>query len=340
MDIGDRRMLPRRAVAPTRLGLGCAQMGGLFRPTSLRDCEETVQAAWEAGVRYFDTAPYYGYSRSERRLGAILDGFPRDEYVLSSKAGRLMVPDAAVGADEDGWVQPLPFRSTYDYSHDGILRSFEASQQRLGLLRIDILYVHDIGRLTHADRHAHHWAQLTTGGGFRALDELRRSGQVGAVGLGVNEWEVVADAMQAFDLDVTMLAGRYTLLEQASAGFLESCRRNGNAVVAAGVFNSGVLVGNNKFNYDDAPPDIMARVQALQQACDAFDVPLPAAALQFPLAHPAIVACVVGARSAAQLRTNIGWFRHPIPAAFWASLKQQGLLDPAAPTADVAGTAA
>lgn len=332
MNVGDRRILPRRAVAPTALGLGCAQMGGLFRTMSLRDCEETVQAAWDAGIRYFDTAPYYGYSRSERRLGAILDGFPRDEYVLSSKAGRLMVPDAEVGADEDGWVGPLPFRPTFDYSHDGILRSFEASQQRLGGIRIDILFVHDIGRLTHADRHARYWAQLTTGGGFRALDELRACGQVGAVGLGVNECGVVADAMQAFDLDVTMLAGRYTLLEQAAADFLNSCRRNGNAIIAAGVFNSGVLVGNTTFNYAEAPAAIVARVQALQRACDAFDVPLPAAALQFPQAHPAISSCVVGAHSAAQLRTSIGWFSHPIPDAFWASLKQQGLIDPAAPT--------
>ena len=336
MDVGDRRSLPRCAVSPTALGLGCAQMGGLFGAMPLHDCEETVQAAWEAGIRYFDTAPYYGYSRSERRLGAILDGLPRDEYVLSSKAGRLMVPDAAVGADEDGWVRPLPFRPTYDYSHDGILRSFEASQQRLGVLRIDILYVHDIGQVTHGDRHEHYWTQLTTGGGFRALGELRGSGQVGAVGLGVNEVQVVADAMQAFDLDVTMLAGRYTLLEQASTDFLDTCRRNGNAIVAAGVFNSGVLVGNNKFNYADAPADIVARVQALQQACDAFDVPLPAAALQFPRAHPAIVSCVVGAQSAAQMRTNIAWFRHPIPDAFWASLKQQGLIDPAAPTGSIA----
>ncbi|WP_419728419.1 aldo/keto reductase [Lichenicola sp.] len=332
MGVGDRRMLPRRAVSPTGLGLGCAQMGGLFRPMPLRDCEETVQAAWDAGIRYFDTAPYYGYSRSERRLGTILDGFPRDEYVLSSKVGRLMLPDAAVGADEDGWVRPLPFRPTYDYSHDGILRSFEVSRQRLGCLRIDILYVHDIGRVTHGDRHAQYWSQLTTGGGFRALAELRDSGQVGAVGLGVNECEVVADAMQAFDLDVTMLAGRYTLLEQASAGFLEACHRNGNAIIAAGVFNSGVLVGNTMFNYAEAPPDIIRRVRALQQACDAFDVPLPAAALQFPVAHPAITSCVVGAHSAAQLRTSIGWFDHPIPDAFWANLKQQGLIDPAAPT--------
>lgn len=307
-------------------------MGGLYRSASLADCQDTADAAWDAGVRYFDTAPYYGYTRSERRVGAILDG--RRAFVLSTKAGRLMVPDAAVGADEDGWVSPLPFRPVYDYSYDGILRSFDASQQRLGLIHIDILYVHDIGRLTHGDRHEHHWSQLTDSGGFKALGALRQGGQVGAVGLGVNEWQAVADAMQAFDLDVTMLAGRYTLLDQTSLPVLDACKRHGNAVVAAGVFNSGILAGTGKFNYRDAPAEIVQRVTSLQACCDAHGVPLPAAALQFPLAHPAVVSCVVGARSASQFRTNAGWLEQDIPAAFWRDLKARGLLDASAPTAD------
>lgn len=191
----------------------------------------------------------------------------------------------------------LPFRPTYDYSYDAILRSFEDGQQRLGIFRIDILYVHDIGRYTHGDRHDRYWAQLTQGGGFRALSELRSSGRIRAVGLGVNEWEVVHDAMQEFDLDVTILAGRYTLLEQKSLSFLDECVRAKNAIVIAGAFNSGVLVGNNKFNYEDAPAEIVERVRVLKAACDEFGVPLPAAALQFPMAHSAVVSCVTGAHT-------------------------------------------
>jgi D-threo-aldose 1-dehydrogenase len=211
------------------------------------------------------------------------------------------------------------------------MRSFEDSLQRLGVSRIDILYVHDIGRANHGDQHERYWKQLT-GGGFRALDELRRSGQVKAVGFGVNEWEVVRDAMREFDLDCTMLAGRYTLLEQhCLSPFLDECVRRGTAIVIAGVFNSGILAGNTKFNYDEAPPAVVARVRALEEVCAEFSVPLPAAALQFPMAHPAVVSCVVGTRTAAQLQKNLQWFEQPIPAALWQTLQERGLIDPAAP---------
>jgi D-threo-aldose 1-dehydrogenase len=331
MKASEKTALRRGGIELTALGLGCAQMGGMYRDVSLSDCQALLAAAWDAGVRYFDTAPYYGFTRSERRLGALLDGRPRDAFVLSSKAGRLMLPDAGVGATEGEWMHPLPFRPTYDYSHDGIMRSFEASQQRLGQLRIDILFVHDIGRMTHGERHAHTWEQLTTGGGFRALGRLRDENRVGAVGLGVNEWEVVDDAMQAFDIDVTMLAGRYTLLEQTSLAMLDRCQRHGNAIVAAGVFNSGILVGTGKFNYADAPAEIVARTARLRTCCERFGVPMAAAALQFPLHHPAVVSCVVGARSADQFRGNVAWLETPIPPAFWQQLKQDGLLHESAP---------
>jgi D-threo-aldose 1-dehydrogenase len=335
-SLDERRSLPRSGLAIPVLGLGCAQMGGLYRASSPAESEDAVACAWENGVRSFDTAPYYGYGRSERRLGAALCDRPRDEFVLSTKVGRLIRPNAdgarVAGVDANGWADPVPFHQVYDYSQDGILRSVEDSLQRLGLARIDILYVHDIGRVTHGERHDHHWRQLTEGGGFRALDELRRDGRVSAVGLGVNEWEIVRDAMQEIDLDCTMLAGRYTLLEQASLSpFLESCVAAGHAIVAAGVFNSGILVGNGKFNYADAPPDMIARVEALAAACRDFNVELPAAALQFPLAHPAVASCVTGARTRAQLETNINWFRSPIPADFWQALKTRGLIDEAAP---------
>lgn len=332
MHTTDLKRLPRVDLRLTALGLGCSQMGGLYRATSAREVEEVFASAWAAGVRYFDTAPYYGYTRSEHRLGAQLADCPRHEYVVSTKVGRLLRPDASVAPGDGGWANPYPFRPQYDYSYSGVMRSFEDSQQRLGLAHIDILYVHDIGRDTHGEQHAHYWQQLTTGGGFRALDELRASGATRAVGLGVNEWQVVMDSMQEFDLDCTMLAGRYTLLEQdCLTPFLDECMRRGNAIVAAGPFNSGVLAGNTKFNYAEAPPAIVARVQALALACEEFGVPLQAAALQFPLGHPAVVSCVTGTRTATQLQQNVAWLETPIPATMWQALRSRGLLHPDAP---------
>ena len=332
MHTTDLKTLSRVDLRLTALGLGCAQMGGLYRATSAREVEEVFASAWTAGVRYFDTAPYYGYTRSEHRLGAQLADCPRHEYVVSTKVGRLLRPDASVAPGDGGWANPYPFRPQYDYSYSGVMRSFEDSQQRLGLAHIDILYVHDIGRDTHGEQHAHYWQQLTTGGGFRALDELRGCGATKAVGLGVNEWLVVMDSMQEFDLDCTMLAGRYTLLEQdCLTPFLDECVRRGNAIVAAGPFNSGVLAGNTKFNYAEAPPAVLARVQALALACEEFGVPLQAAALQFPLAHPAVVSCVTGTHTAAQLQQNVAWLETPIPATLWRALRTRGLLHPDAP---------
>ncbi|TNC15904.1 aldo/keto reductase [Methylobacterium terricola] len=321
----------RTGLTLTALGLGGAQMGGLYQATSLAEAAGAVRAAWSRGVRYFDTAPFYGFTRSERRLGTLLTEEKRDAYVVSTKVGRVMVPDPGVGPMEEGYADPLPFRPTFDYSHDGVLRSFEASRQRLGILDPDILYVHDIGRFTHGDRHAHHWDQLTTGGGFRALARLRAEGAVRAIGLGVNEWEIVAQAIDAADLDLCMLAGRYTLLEQTSLGLMETCARRGIGIVVAGAFNSGLLAGQTTFNYAEAPPAIAARAQALRTACAEEGVRLEAAALQFPLLHPAALTVVTGARDAAQVEANAAWFEAPIPAGFWDRLKARGLIDEAAP---------
>ena len=202
MHTTDLKKLPRVDLRLTALGLGCSQMGGLYRATSAREVEAVFASAWAAGVRYFDTAPYYGYTRSEHRLGAQLADCPRHEYVVSTKVGRLLRPDTSIAPGDGGWANPYPFRPYYDYSYSGVMRSFEDSLQRLGLAHIDILYVHDIGRDTHGDAHQHYWQQLTQGGGFRALDELRRSGSTRAVGLGVNEWQVVMDSMQEFFEDI------------------------------------------------------------------------------------------------------------------------------------------
>jgi D-threo-aldose 1-dehydrogenase len=316
----------------TPLGLGCAQLGGLYDPMAERDALALVDAAWDLGIRYFDTAPYYGFTLSEHRLGAALRARPRDAYVVSTKVGRLMRPDPGVRPGECGWAAPLPFRPHYDYTYDAVLRSHEDSLQRLGLDRVDILYVHDIGRVTHGDKHAHYWSQLTGGGGFRALERLRDEGAIKGFGLGVNEWEAVADALDVCALDCVLLAGRYTLLEQASlAPLMDRCARAGTRVVIGGPFNSGILAGTNKFNYEDAPADVVERVRAIGAVCREFDVPVQAAALQFPMAHPAVVSCIPGAQSIAQLRQNAQWFGQPLPAGLWEALRSAGLLDRAAP---------
>jgi D-threo-aldose 1-dehydrogenase len=316
----------------TRLGLGCAQLGGLYEAMTEADAHALVDAAWDLGIRYFDTAPYYGFTLSEHRLGAALRARPRGDYVISTKVGRLMWPDPAVRPGECGWAAPLPFRPHYDYTYDGVMRSYEDSLQRLGLDRVDMLYVHDIGRVTHGDRHAHYWKQLGDGGGFRALEQLRDEGAIKGFGLGVNEWEAIADALDVCALDCVLLAGRYTLLEQASlAPLMDRCAQVGTDVVIGGPFNSGILAGTNKFNYEDAPAAVVERVRAIAAVCREFDVPLQAAALQFPKAHPAVVSCIPGAQNIDQLRRNAHWFSQPLPAGLWTALKDAGLLDPAAP---------
>ncbi|MEM5367169.1 aldo/keto reductase [Paraburkholderia azotifigens] len=328
--------LPRNGLTVTTVGLGCSQLGGLYKPMSAEEANALVDWAWEAGIRYFDTAPFYGYTLSERRVGQALQTRDRARYALSTKVGRLMRPDDTVQAGDDGWAQPLPFRPRFDYTFDGIMRSYEDSQQRLGMPAIDVLYVHDIGVATHGDRHSCYWEQLTRGGGFRALAELRDSHAISAIGLGVNEWQVAADAMQEADLDLILLAGRYTLLEQeALSPLLDRCMRNDVRIVAGGVFNSGVLVGNGKFNYADAPSEVTRKVGRLADLCARFEVPLGAVALQFPLAHPAVISCVIGARSIDQLQKNLAWLETPVPPELWEALTVEGLIDPSAPVPGV-----
>lgn len=331
MKPSDTRHLPKTTFALTAMGLGCAQMGNLYRLTSYDECKGAFDQAWERGIRYFDTAPHYGHSRSELRLGTMLGDKPRKDYVVSTKVGRLMVPDTSVGDEANGFINPLPFRGVYDYSADGILRSFEDSQKRLGVIDPDILYIHDIGTVTHGERNAHYWAQLTQGGGFKALHSLKEQGLVKAIGLGVNEWEVVRDAMAVTEIDVAMLAGRYTLLEQQSLGFMNDCAKAGTAIVIAGAFNSGILAGNRKFNYEDAPADLLKRVAALASLCEEMGVGLQAVALQFPIHHPAVVSIVSGARNGAQIAANVDWFEQAIPDDFWRALKARGLIDENAP---------
>ena len=334
-QLEQRRRIGRTSIDATALSLGTAPLGGLYRDLSEEEAHATVDAAWDAGIRFFDTAPHYGHTKAEHRLGDALRRRPRGEYVLSTKVGRRFVPRTHPDDGSEGWQNPLPFEAIYDYTYDGILRSFEDSQQRLGIVDIDILLVHDIGRFTHGDRHPHYWKQLTEGG-FRALDELRSGGAVKAVGFGVNEREVILDAIAEFDIDCALLAGRYTLLEQAPLDdLLPTCAERGVSILLGGAFNSGILAqgveGDLKFNYGAAPPEVIERVARLEAVCRAHGTPLAAAALQFPYAHPVVATVLNGARSVAELRENVASFERPAPPALWSALRDEGLLDPRAP---------
>jgi D-threo-aldose 1-dehydrogenase len=327
-----RRRIGRTSVRVSELGLGCATLGGSRIDVARQTAEAIVTAAWDAGVRYVDTAPFYGVGQAERCVGDALRDRPRDDWVLSTKVGRLLRPNPT-GAHADGRHHPLPFDPVYDYSYDGIMRSFEDSLQRLGLARIDILYVHDIGSYQHgAEAHPALMRSLRDSG-YRALDSLRHSGAVAAIGIGVNEREVLLEAMEWGAWDAFLLAGRYTLLEQAPLDdLLPRCVAAGTSIIVGGPLNSGILAGRDTWNYMPAPADIVARVTAIAAICDSHRVPLPAAALQFPLAHPAIAAIIPGPRNADEFGQNLALLRHPIPPALWSDLRAGGLLHPEAPT--------
>ncbi len=312
----------------SELSLGCAQLGNLYRAIDDEQARATVDRAWEQGIRYFDTAPHYGLGLSERRLGAALASRPRDEFVLSTKVGRLLErqPDAA-GRDDQGFDVPAEFRRVWDFSRDGIRRSLDASLGRLGLDRVDIVYLHD------PDDHY----RDVIDHGYPALEELRGEGVVRAIGAGMNQSEMLADFARNTDMDLLMLAGRYTLLEQeALDDLLAQCERRGIGIVAAGVFNSGLLARSTppddaKYNYDDAPAELVQRARRIAAVCDRHGTTLPAAALLFPLAHPAVVSVCVGARSPEQVDRNIELHSRGVPAAVWRELKEEGLLRADAP---------
>lgn len=326
-------------VALPELGLGCASLGNLYRAISSEQARETVDAAWSAGIRYFDTAPYYGLGLSERRLGDALRSQDRACYKISTKVGRLLEPDRSEPVPDVryGFVTPMPFAMRYDYSYGGVMASYEASLQRLGLARIDILLVHDIGRLTHGDENARHFNDLETGG-YRALEELRSAGDISGFGLGVNEWEVCADAMRIGQFDYFLLAGRYTLLEQDPLhDFFPQCNQYGAQIILGGAYNSGILATGTKgssapfYNYEPAPPAIVERVAKLEVVCERHGVTLAAAALQFPLAHPVVESVIPGLGEPARVHQTVALLRETISSAFWTDLKTEGLLDHQAP---------
>lgn len=329
-----RRILGRGNLTLSALGLGGAPLGNLYAPVNEEEAAATVNAAWDGGIRYFDTAPLYGSGLSERRMGAVLAERNRRGYVLSSKVGWLLEPNA--GVRQDGpYVSLDGARRRCDYSRDGTLRSLEASLERLGTDRIDIVYVHDLDTACHGDALDERYAEVMKGG-YPALADLREQGVVGAIGFGVNEWQVCSRALGDADPDCFLLAGRYSLLDQSSLeSFLPDCVRRGVGVIIGGAFNSGILatgaVANARYDYRPAPAEILVRTARLESICRRHDVRLAAAALQFPSFHPAVVSVVPGARSAAEIEANLALFEQAIPIDFWAELKAESLLPADAP---------
>lgn len=324
-----RRRLGNSKVETSILGIGSAPFGGLFTEVSVSQVASTIEAAFEAGVNYIDTAPFYGIGLSERRIGDVVRG--KSDVVISTKVGRLLKPGPLADPAAAGWPQALPFHPVFDYTYDGIMRSWEHSLQRLGLDHVDILYVHDIGEVTHGDAAEKHFHDLTNGG-YKALDALRSGGAVKAVGLGVNEWQVCRKALDHGQWDVFLLAGRYTLLEQQPLHSLfPECAKAGTSIIVGGPFNSGILVGGKTYDYGRVPPEIQKRVGELQRISAEYNIPLAAAALQFPIAHPIVAGVIPGVRSTSELSDIFTWMKTEIPADYWASLKQAGLLDPESP---------
>lgn len=321
----------------TDMGFGAAPIGNFLRPIPEDEAGAMINRAWDAGMRYFDTAPYYGHGLSELRLGHYLRWRPRDEYVVSSKVGRVLKAARRKDIDFRPWVDGAPFKSRFDYSYDGTMRSFEDSLQRLGLEHIDILFIHDADVFTHGPEMQKVYFRQAMDGCYRALIELREQGLVKAIGVGVNNWEVMLDFMKAGDFDTLLVAGRYTLLEQDALNeLLPLCERRGTAIVIGGGFNGGILatgaVPGAKWNYAPAPQPIMEKVARIEAVCARYSVPLAAAALQFLLAHPAVSSHVPGTRNVSQMNQNLKLMSHPIPSDFWSELKSQGLLRQDAPT--------
>ncbi|MFK7745334.1 MAG: aldo/keto reductase [Roseobacter sp.] len=324
----------------TELGFGTAPLGNLYKAISDADARATLDAAWEGGVRYYDTAPLYGLGLSETRLNPFLRDKPRDEYVLSSKVGRLIqacAPEHRSGVGK--WFEVPQRREQYDYTYDGVMRSFEHSFSRLGVDRIDILYVHDLCIFSHGSKEMSDMRieEFFGGRGYDAMVSLRDQGLIQAIGGGVNEWEVCQTLAERGDFDLFLLAGRYTLLEQkALDSFLPLCEARGIGIVTGGPYNSGILATGAKpgayYNYDPAPQNIIDRVNAIEAVCRNHNVRMVDAAFQFPLLHPAHVAVIPGGQGVSEMEANLQAAQAIIPSDLWAELKDKGLMRADAPT--------
>ncbi|MFF0087430.1 aldo/keto reductase [Streptomyces canus] len=318
-----RRKITNTPVELTELGFGASAIGNLYQVTPAHEATAVIEAAWDAGIRYFDTAPHYGLGLSERRLGAALRDRPRDTYLVSSKVGRLLIPNERPrGVDDEGFVVRDDLRRRWDFSRDGVLRSVEGTLERTGLDRLDIVYLHDPDD---------HWRQAVEQA-MPALAELRDQGAVGAIGAGMNQSAMLARFLRETAADVVMLAGRYTLLDQSALDdVLPTALELGKSVVAAGVFNSGLLSEERpaetmKFDYQDAPPELVARARAIAEVCERHGTTLPAAAIAFPFTHPGVVNVTLGMRTREQVMRNAGLHRRQVPKDLWHDLRGRGLI--------------
>ena len=325
MKASDTVRLGRTAVTVTRLGLGTAGLAGLFQPVTRAGAAATFEAAWKHGIRFFDTAPVYGYSLGEIRTGAALGDRPRDDFALATKVGRLLRRDAP--PERDGvFAGTPPLNPVFDFSYDGAMRSVDESRRRLGINRLDILHIHDPD--DHFDE--------ALSGAYRALDELRARGEIKAVGAGMNQAEMLTEFARRADFDCFLLAGRYTLLDQVGLReLLPLCEERGIAIIAGSVFNSGILADpkpGSTYNYRNAPSELIERAHRIRAVCERHGVPLRAAALQFPLSHPAVHSVLVGCRSAAEVEDSVRMFETDIAPELWVDLKRERLLAEEAPT--------
>ncbi|MBB5695540.1 aldo/keto reductase [Muricoccus pecuniae] len=317
---------------PGPLGFGGAPLGNMFEVVSDADAAATLAAAWDVGIRYFDTAPEYGPGISEHRFGEFLRNKPRDEFVLSTKVGRLLRADASKGGKHGPFVAGLPFRVDYDYTADGVRRSIEDSLQRLGLARIDVAYIHDCAE----DAHGEHWMEVfdtAMKGAAVALTRLREEGVIRAWGLGVNRVEPCVLSLERADPDVFLLAGRYSLLNQPALEVLfPRCAGRGVHVVVGGPYNSGLIAGGKTFEYQEASPERVAARDRLAAIAERHGVDLRAAALQFCAAHPVVASVIPGTKNPERVRQNVALMNQPVPAGFWTELKREGVLPEGAPT--------
>ena len=335
--VKDFRSLGNTSLLMPALGFGAAPIGNLYNAISDSAAAAAIDSAFAQAINYFDTAPHYGFGLSESRLGKAIAG-KREQLIISSKVGRLLVPSDSTEAVRHGFANAPALEPVFDYSYDAVMRSFESSLRRLQTNHIDILLAHDLGPLTHGEQHEHHF-RVFMQGGYRAMHELRAQGLVGAIGLGTNEWQVCEQALVHGDFDGFLLAGRYTLLEQSACEtFFPLCEKRGVSVILGGPFNSGILasgvsgVGPFYYNYEAAPQNIIQQVTRLEKICAEFDIPLAAAALQFPGAHPQICSVIAGLASPAQVEQAVIWMQQTIPNEFWLELRAQNLLHPNAPT--------
>jgi D-threo-aldose 1-dehydrogenase len=313
-------------IALPPLGMGTAAIGNLYRAMSDQQAADTVSAALDAGIRYFDTAPHYGFGLAEERLGRAIA--TRRDVIVSTKVGRLLDPVEAAPGERHGFVDARPFEPVFDYSHDGVLRSFDTSLARIDRDRMEILFAHDIGRLTHGDRHETMLAQFLDGG-YPAMRRLRDEGAIDAIGIGVNEVEVCLDLIERVDLDLILLAGRYTLLDRSAADrLLPACQRRGVRLVIGGPYNSGILARpladatDPRFDYAPASADLLASARAIEAECLRVGASLPQAALQFPLRHPAVATVIPGMATPAEVRDNVARLADPVPARLWDALSE------------------